>query len=44
MNPHRLLDVPRLVRFRGGGHSSLPRIRALHHGVSGPVTGTEVSR
>ena len=41
MNPHRLLEVPRSVRFRGGGHSSLAGIRALHHGASGPVNGTE---
>ncbi|MGY1706526.1 Dyp-type peroxidase [Geodermatophilus sp. SYSU D00697] len=34
---HRLLDLPRFVRVRGGGYFFLPGLRALHYVASGPV-------
>jgi deferrochelatase/peroxidase EfeB len=34
---HRLLDLPRFVRVRGGGYFFLPGVRALHYVASGPV-------
>ncbi|SHN83580.1 Dyp-type peroxidase family [Geodermatophilus obscurus] len=33
---HRLLDLPRFVRVRGGGYFFLPGVRALHYLASGP--------
>ncbi len=34
---HRLLDLPRFVRLRGGGYFFLPGVRALHHLAAGPA-------
>jgi deferrochelatase/peroxidase EfeB len=36
---HRLLDLPRFVRLRGGGYFFLPGVRALHHVASGSAAG-----
>jgi hypothetical protein len=33
---HRLLDLPRFVRVRGGGYFFLPGVRALHYLASDP--------
>jgi Dyp-type peroxidase family len=34
---HRLLDLPRFVRLRGGGYFFLPGVRALHHLAADPA-------
>ncbi len=41
---HRLLDLPRFVRLRGGGYFFLPGVRALHYIASGPSADGRVSR
>ncbi len=41
---HRLLDLPRFVRLRGGGYFFLPGVRAIHYIASGPSSDTEVPR
>jgi deferrochelatase/peroxidase EfeB len=35
---HRLLELPRFVRVRGGGYFFLPGVRALHHVARGPAS------
>jgi deferrochelatase/peroxidase EfeB len=41
---HRLLDLPRFMRLRGGGYFFLPGVRALHHIASGSAAGREDPR
>ncbi|WP_448608641.1 Dyp-type peroxidase [Geodermatophilus sp. URMC 60] len=41
---HRLLDLPRFVRLRGGGYFFLPGVRALHYIASGPSADGRVPR